>query len=48
MLGVAEAPVASSIMACEMNSSYILLAPLMGLSTLSHLAMGKRSLYEKQ
>jgi CIC family chloride channel protein len=46
--GVAKVPVASIIMACEMSSSYTLLVPLMLVSTISYLFLGKTSLYEKQ
>jgi chloride channel protein, CIC family len=41
-------PVASIIMACEMCASYTLLVPLMLVSTISYLLLGKVSLYEKQ
>ncbi|WP_291329796.1 chloride channel protein [Desulfovibrio sp. UCD-KL4C] len=46
--GVAKVPIASIIMACEMSSSYTLLVPLMLVSTISYLILGKMSLYEKQ
>jgi CIC family chloride channel protein len=46
--GVAKVPVASIIMACEMSASYTLLVPLMLVSTISYLLLGKVSLYEKQ
>jgi chloride channel protein, CIC family len=46
--GVAKVPVASIIMACEMCASYTLLVPLMVVSTISYLLLGKVSLYEKQ
>jgi CIC family chloride channel protein len=46
--GVAKAPIASIIMACEMSASYTLLVPLMLVSTLSYLLLGRTSLYEKQ
>ena len=46
--GVAKVPVASIIMACEMCSSYTLLVPLMTVSTISYVLLGKVSLYEKQ
>jgi CIC family chloride channel protein len=46
--GVAKVPVASIIMACEMCGSYTLLVPLMLVSTVSYLMLGKVSLYEKQ
>ncbi|WP_319760477.1 chloride channel protein [Maridesulfovibrio sp.] len=45
---VAKVPIASIIMACEMSSSYTLLVPLMLVSTISYLILGKTSLYEKQ
>ena len=41
-------PVSSIIMACEMCASYTLLVPLMLVSTISYLLLGKVSLYEKQ
>jgi len=40
--------VSSIIMACEMCASYTLLVPLMLVSTISYLLLGKVSLYEKQ
>ena len=46
--GVAKVPVASIIMACEMCSSYTLLVPLMLVSTISYVLLGRVSLYEKQ
>ncbi|MDD5641632.1 MAG: chloride channel protein [Syntrophales bacterium] len=46
--GVAKVPVASIIMACEMCASYTLLVPLMLVSAISYLILGKTSLYEKQ
>jgi chloride channel protein, CIC family len=46
--GVAKVPVASIIMACEMCASYTLLVPLMLVSTISYLLLGRVSLYEKQ
>jgi CIC family chloride channel protein len=46
--GVAKVPVASIIMACEMSSSYTLLVPLMLVSAICYLLLGKTSLYEKQ
>jgi CIC family chloride channel protein len=46
--GVAKVPVASIIMACEMSASYTLLVPLMLVSAISYLLLGKTSLYEKQ
>jgi CIC family chloride channel protein len=46
--GVAKVPVASIIMACEMCASYTLLVPLMVVSAICYLLLGKTSLYEKQ
>jgi CIC family chloride channel protein len=46
--GVAKVPIASIIMACEMCASYTLLVPLMLVSTISFLLLGRVSLYEKQ
>jgi CIC family chloride channel protein len=46
--GVAKVPVASIIMSCEMSASYTLLVPLMLVSAISYLFLGKISLYEKQ
>ena len=46
--GVAKVPVASIIMASEMSGSYTLLVPLMLVSAISYLFLGKTSLYEKQ
>ena len=46
--GVAKVPMASIIMACEMTGSYTLLVPLMLVSAISYLLLGKTSLYEKQ
>ncbi len=46
--GVAKVPISSVIMACEMSGSYTLLVPLMLVSTISYLLLGKTSLYEKQ
>ncbi len=46
--GVAKVPVASIIMACEMCASYTLLVPLMLVSAISYIFLGKTSLYEKQ
>ncbi|MGB7911438.1 MAG: CBS domain-containing protein [Desulfobaccales bacterium] len=46
--GVAKVPVASIIIACEMCASYTLLVPLMLVSAISYLFLGKTSLYEKQ
>jgi CIC family chloride channel protein len=46
--GVAKVPLASIIMACEMSASYTLLVPLMLVSVIAFLLLGKTSLYEKQ
>ncbi|MGD0826459.1 MAG: chloride channel protein [Desulfobaccales bacterium] len=46
--GVAKVPLASMIMACEMSNSYSLLVPLMLVSSVSYLLLGRTSLYEKQ
>jgi len=46
--GVAKVPVAAIIMACEMTGNYTLLVPLMLVSFVSYLILGKTSLYEKQ
>jgi len=46
--GVAKVPVSSIVMACEMCASYTLLVPLMLVSTISYLCLGRVSLYEKQ
>ena len=46
--GVAKVPVSSIVMACEMCASYTLLVPLMLVSTISYLLLGRVSLYEKQ
>jgi CIC family chloride channel protein len=46
--GVAKVPLASIIMACEMSASYSLLVPLMLVSSISFLLLGRNSLYEKQ
>ncbi|THB70758.1 MAG: chloride channel protein [Desulfovibrio sp.] len=46
--GVAKVPVSSVIMACEMSASYTLLVPLMVVSSISYLLLGRTSLYEKQ
>jgi CIC family chloride channel protein len=46
--GVAKVSVAAIIMACEMCASYTLLVPLMLVSTISMLLLGKVNLYEKQ
>jgi len=46
--GVAKVPLASIIMACEMCASYTLLVPLMLVSSISYVLLGKTALYEKQ
>ncbi|MGA9458257.1 MAG: chloride channel protein [Desulfobaccales bacterium] len=46
--GVAKVPLASIIMACEMSNSYSLLVPLMLVSAVSYVLLGRTSLYEKQ
>ena len=46
--GVAKVPLSSIIMACEMCASYTLLVPLMLVSSVSYILLGKTSLYEKQ
>jgi CIC family chloride channel protein len=46
--GVAKTPLAAIIMACEMSASYTLLVPLMLVSAISILLLGKTGLYEKQ
>ena len=46
--GVAKVPISSIIMACEMCSNYTLLVPLMLVSAISYILLGKTSLYEKQ
>ena len=46
--GVAKVPLASIIMACEMSNSYSLLVPLMLVSAVSYVILGRTSLYEKQ
>jgi CIC family chloride channel protein len=46
--GVAKVPLSSIIMACEMSASYSLLVPLMLVSSIAYLLLGKTSLYEKQ
>ncbi len=45
---MAKVPVSSIIMAREMCASYTLLVPLMLVSTISYLLLGRVSLYEKQ
>jgi len=46
--GVAKVPLASIIMACEMSASYTLLIPLMLVSAISFILLGKTTLFEKQ
>jgi CIC family chloride channel protein len=46
--GVAKTPLAAIIMACEMSASYTLLVPLMLVSAIAVLLLGKTGLYEKQ
>ena len=46
--GVAKVPIASLIMVAEMTGGYALIVPLMIVSTISYLLLGKASLYEKQ
>jgi CIC family chloride channel protein len=46
--GVAKTPLAAIIMACEMSASYTLLVPLMLVSAISILLLGRTGLYEKQ
>jgi CIC family chloride channel protein len=46
--GVAKVPLAAIIMTCEMCASYTLLVPLMLVSTISYLLLGRVNLYEKQ
>ena len=46
--GVAKVPLASIIMACEMCASYTLLVPLMLVSSISIVLLGRTTLYEKQ
>ena len=46
--GVAKVPIASLIMVAEMTGGYALIVPLMIVSTISYLLLGKTSLYEKQ
>jgi len=46
--GVAKVPLSSIIMACEMCASYTLLVPLMLVSSISYVLLGRTSLYEKQ
>ena len=46
--GVAKVPISSIIMACEMCGNYKLLVPLMLVSAIAFLLLGRTSLYEKQ
>jgi CIC family chloride channel protein len=46
--GVAKVPLSSIIMSCEMCASYSLLVPLMLVSAINYLFLGRTSLYEKQ
>ncbi len=46
--GVAKTPLAAIIMACEMSASYTLLVPLMLVSAIAILLLGRTGLYEKQ
>jgi CIC family chloride channel protein len=46
--GVAKTPISAIIMACEMSASYVLLVPLMLVSSTSYLLLRNTSLYEKQ
>jgi CIC family chloride channel protein len=47
--GVAKCPLAGIIMACEMSASYTLLVPLMLVSTIAIIILGRKtSLYDKQ
>jgi CIC family chloride channel protein len=46
--GVAKVPLSSIIMACEMCASYSLLVPLMLVSAINYILLGRTSLYEKQ
>jgi CIC family chloride channel protein len=46
--GVAKTPLAAIIMACEMSASYTLLVPLMLVSAIAFLLLGRVGLYEKQ
>ncbi|MEJ2670950.1 MAG: chloride channel protein [Deltaproteobacteria bacterium] len=46
--GVAKTPLAAIIMACEMSNSYTLLVPLMLVSAIAILLLGRTGLYEKQ
>ncbi|MDD3846043.1 MAG: chloride channel protein [Syntrophorhabdaceae bacterium] len=46
--GVAKTPIAALIMVAEMTGGYNLILPMMVVSALSYLLLGKVSLYEKQ
>ncbi len=46
--GVAKTPIASLIMVAEMTGGYYLILPMMIVSSISFLLLGKTSLYEKQ
>jgi CIC family chloride channel protein len=46
--GVAKVPIAALIMVAEMTGGYSLIVPMMVVSSLSYLLLGKVSLYEKQ
>jgi CIC family chloride channel protein len=46
--GVSKTPLAAIIMACEMSASYTLLVPLMLVSAIAFLLLGRNGLYEKQ
>ncbi len=46
--GVAKTPIAALIMVAEMTGGYSLILPMMVVSALSYLLLGRTSLYEKQ
>jgi CIC family chloride channel protein len=46
--GVAKVPLSSIIMSCEMCASYSLLVPLMLVSAINYIILGRTTLYEKQ
>lgn len=46
--GVAKAPIAALIMVTEMTGGYSLILPMMVVSSLAYLLLGKTTLYEKQ
>jgi CIC family chloride channel protein len=46
--GVAKVPIAALIMVAEMTGGYALIVPMMIVSSLSYLLLGRISLYEKQ